>query len=346
MNAVAMHRLRPWVQAASLILLVYGSGAVGFYMAEKLSNALPALSCAYDKENAAYCALIPLQHQLHHRLGEGLVKLQAVTMGMVMPLVFTLLTFLAFFVVLNKAFCGWVCPLGTVQEWIYRAGRRLGLGTRRVGDDSRRAVSSIKWIVLVVLVLALPLVSGMGFAPHAFRDPWCQVCPSRIATTLLTGDAEQVALPFKGDWSETVFAALRNLLFGFGAVFALTFRQPFCRICPMLSLHALFRRFAPLRLAKKPSARCDRCGLCVKACPMDIREVQTKAGAAAFHEDCTLCGRCVAFCPEDGTLALAFGPFALVRSSKQAFAAMTRAETPEGDPKPKRAKPTAPEAAS
>lgn len=339
MNAYAMNRLRPWVQAAALVFLVYGSGAVGFYAAEKLSGALPALSCAYDQENAAYCVLIPLQHQLHHRLGEGLVKLQGVTMGMVMPLVFTMLSFLAFFLVLNKAFCGWICPLGTVQEWIYKAGRRLGLGTRRVADDNRRRVSSVKWVILVLFVLALPLVSGMGFAPHAFRDPWCQVCPSRIATTLLTANAEQVAVPFKGDWADTVFAAVRNLVFGFGALFALTFRQPFCRICPMLSLHALFRRFAPLRLAKRASERCARCGLCAKACPMDIREVQTCVGAKAFHEDCTLCGRCVAFCPEDGTLALAFGPLRLVESSKEAFARTTRSESPEGDPKPARTKP-------
>lgn len=338
MNADLMHRLRPWVQAASLLLLVYGSGAVGFYMAEKLSNALPALSCAYDKANGAYCVLVPLQHQLHHRIGDGLVKLQAITMGMVMPLVFTMLTFFAFFLVLNKAFCGWICPLGTVQEWLYRAGRLIGLDTRRVGAERRRLVSSVKWAVLVLFILALPLVSGMGYAPHEFRDPWCQVCPSRMVTTLLTGDGEQVAVPFKGSWVETAFAALRNLFFGFGAVFALNFRQPFCRVCPMLALHALFRRFAPLRLAKKPHANCDRCGLCAKACPMDIIEVQTKSGAAAFHEDCTLCGRCVAFCPQDGVLSLSFGPLPLVASSKQAFARLTRRETPLGERKRKTAK--------
>ncbi len=336
MNAYFMNRLRPWVQALSLVVLVYGSSVVGFYSAEKLSGALPVLSCAYDQENSAYCVLIPLQHQLHHRLGEGLVKLQAVTMGMVMPLVFTMLSFLVFFLVLNKAFCGWICPLGTVQEWIYAAGRRLGLGTRRVPDGSRGRVSAVKWVILALFVLAVPLVSGMGLAPHAFRDPWCQVCPSRIVTTLLTANGEQVAVPFKGDWADTAFAALRNLVFGFGALFALTFRQPFCRICPMLSLHALFRHFAPLRLAKRASDRCDRCGLCAKACPMDIREVQTRVGAAAFTDDCTLCGRCVAFCPEDGTLALALGPFRLVESSKAAFARVTRAESPEGDPKPAR----------
>lgn len=333
MNAYVMHRLRPWVQALSLAVLVYGSGAVGFYMAEKLSNALPALSCAYDKANGAYCVLIPLQHQLHHRVGDALVKMQSLTLGTFMPLVFTMLTFLAFFIVLNKAFCGWVCPVGTVQEALYKLGRLLKLDTLRLPLARRRGVSAIKWGILALFILALPLISGMGYAPHEFRDPWCQVCPSRMITTLLTADGEQVAVPFKDNWLETAFTALRNLLFGFGAMLALSFRQPFCRICPMLSLHALFRRFAPLRLSKKPFSGCERCGLCAKACPMDITAIQTASGSAAFHQDCTLCGRCVAFCPQDDVLSIAFGPVPLVRSSKQAFARITRRESPLGDRK-------------
>lgn len=339
MNANTLLRLRPWVQGLSLLALVYGGGAIGHYAADKLTGALPALSCAYDQQNGAYCVLIPLQHQLHHRVGEALVKLQNIGVTVFLPLVFTLLTFLAFFIVLNKAFCGWVCPLGTMQEILHRIGQRFDLAFRRVNGEARARVSAIKWVVLAALVLALPLISGMGVLPHAFRDPWCQICPSRIATTLLTGDITQVAVPLKGAWADTVFAALRNLAFGFGAVFALSFRQPFCRICPMLALHAVFRRFAPLRLVKRASARCDNCGLCAKACPMDITAIHTQSGTGAFHQDCTLCGRCIAFCPEDGTLALKLGPLPLAMSSKEAFLATTRQESPEGKPKPVKATP-------
>ncbi|MBR9970946.1 4Fe-4S binding protein [Magnetospirillum sulfuroxidans] len=334
MNALTLMRLRPWVQAFSLIVLVYGAGAVGHYSADKLSGALPALSCAYDQENAAYCVLVPLQHQLHHRVGEGLVKLHGITMTLFLPLMFTVLSFLAFFVVLNKAFCGWICPLGTVQEALHRIGQRFDLAFRRVPPAWRPRVSSIKWIVLVLAIFALPLISGMGVLPHSFRDPWCQVCPSRIVTTLATGDVNQLALPLAGTWSEIIFVVLRDLGFGFGAVFALSFRQPFCRVCPMLALHAMLRRFAPLRLVKRASARCDRCGLCAKACPMDITAIHTASGATAFDADCTLCGRCIAFCPEDGTLSLRLGPLPLVKSSAAAFNAMTRRESPEGKPKP------------
>ena len=129
-------RFRLFVQIAMLLLTVYGSNVVGFYMAEKISNALPALSCAYDQQNGAYCVLIPTQHQLHHRIGEALVKAQQITFQMVLPLLFTLLTFFAFFFVLSKAFCGWVCPLGTMQELINKLGRRLNMPLRRFEDGN------------------------------------------------------------------------------------------------------------------------------------------------------------------------------------------------------------------
>lgn len=50
--------LRRFVQLFMFIFLVYGSTVVGFYAADKLSGALPSLSCAYDSMNADYLSLI------------------------------------------------------------------------------------------------------------------------------------------------------------------------------------------------------------------------------------------------------------------------------------------------
>lgn len=326
-------RLRQIVQLLAFILTVWGSGLVGHYAAEKLSSTLPALSCAYDPENGAYCALIPLQHQLHHRVGEAIAKLGTVTTQILAPFFFTILTFLAFFLVLNKAFCAWICPLGTAQEGINRLGRRFDLPLRRLTGKPLDGVRLVKWAMLSLLVLLLPLLAGMGVVSHEFGDAFCQICPSRVLTTLASGDLSQLAIP--GSSGPLVFGlnALRDAGFGFIAVAALAVRQPFCRICPMLALHALFRRLAPLRLTKRPSTRCGSCGLCVKACPMDIRELQTTAGAQVFHEDCTLCGRCVEFCPDDGTMALAVGPWQVFTASKAYFRETSRRQTPEGRPK-------------
>ena len=56
------------VQLFFFVIMVYGSlFMTTFYSEDKFTNALPALSCAYDNQSGDYCTLIPLQHQLDHR---------------------------------------------------------------------------------------------------------------------------------------------------------------------------------------------------------------------------------------------------------------------------------------
>jgi ferredoxin-type protein NapH len=328
-QSIRLGRLRFTVQLTMLVFLLYGGALIGHYAADKLSGTLPALSCAYDDQSSDYCVLIPFQHQLHHRVGEGLVRLQQFSVELIIPLLFTLGSFLLLFVVLNKAFCGWICPLGTIQELMYRLGRRLGRPLQRLMPGRVEKVRPVKWLMLLGLVFALPLAAGLGVAPHAAGDAFCQVCPSRVLTSLAGGSGEQLAVNTAG-WAELGFGALRDFLVGFVLIAALAVRQPFCRICPMLALHASFRRLSPTRLVKRENARCDKCGICHQACPMDIHEIWKQHGSKAFHEDCTLCGRCAEFCPDDGVIQLKLGPLALFRSSRDYYRGRVKGEKPNG----------------
>ncbi len=334
MNALTLGRLRFTVQIVMLFVGIYGSALVGHYMADKISDALPALSCAYSQENGAYCSLISTQHILHHRVGQSIVRLQGFSFNYLIPLAFTLLTFFAFFVVLSKAFCAWICPLGTVQEIVSRIGRKLNLPINRFERGNIGKVRPIKWIMLVGLVFVLPLLAGLGQAPHAAGDSFCQICPSRMVATLATGNLESWAIPM-GQTADFLFAAVRSTLFGFIVIAALSVRQPFCRICPMLAMNSIAYKIAPLRLVKKQNDRCVKCGLCEQACPMDIHEIATTFGSKAYHEDCTLCGRCAEFCPDADVIQIKFGPVPLFKSSKAYFSKRTRIDKPDSTPRPK-----------
>ena len=113
-------------------------------------------------------------------------------------------------------------------------------------------------------------------------------------------------------------------------VAAFAVRQPFCRICPMLSFNAVFQRLSPMRLVKKQHDKCDKCGICAKACPMDIHEIAREHGSKAYHEDCTLCGRCVEFCPDDGVIQMKWGPLTLFGSSREYYKQRMKGEMPDG----------------
>ncbi|MCG7980514.1 MAG: 4Fe-4S binding protein [Candidatus Thiodiazotropha endolucinida] len=326
-NPINLSVLRKIVQLGAFIFFVYGGIITGYYLEDKISGSLPALSCAYDFQGSDLCTLIPIQHQMDHRLGEAIAKGGNLLMG-VMPTLITLGTFLLLFVVLNKAFCGWICPLGTFQEILQIIGQKLGL--QRHETLSRDLVSRIrpaKWIILLLLVFAFPLLTGMGMLNHDLGDPFCRICPSRILTTLATGETTQLYLD-TANTTTIVMSLLGDFIFGLMIALALTVRQPFCRICPMLALHAVFRKIGLLRLIKNGTPRCDRCGHCAKACPMDIHEIHTDMESRnVTFEDCTLCGRCVEFCPDKDVLQLKYTLFPIFSSSPQYFKQRKKQQT-------------------
>ena len=317
--------IRKVVQLLAFLFLVYGSVFVGFYSADKLSGAFPALACAYDAKTADYCVLIPLQHQFGHRVGTALAA-GAFAFSTILPVLTTLLTFFILFVVLNKAFCGWLCPLGFFQEVLGMIGQKLRLN-RTESLDSRlvERIRPVKWLMLAFLVVLFPLASGLGFVGHELGDPFCKICPSRILTSLAAGQLNQLYI----DTSSTgymILSIIADTLFGLVLVLSLTVRQPFCRICPMLAMHAMFRKVGLVRLVKNYTSRCDKCGLCAKACPMDIKEIHTSQEKDILFPDCTLCGRCVEFCPDKGVMALKYVTIPIKVSDPQYFKARNKAQ--------------------
>ena len=319
--------IRKIVQIATFILLVYGSSIGAYYLSDKLSGALPALSCAYDLNGSDLCTLIPFQHQMDHRLGEVIAKGGNIMMGL-LPTLITLGTFVLLFVVLNKAFCGWICPLGTFQEFLHIIGQKLGLQRHENVDANLvQKMRPIKWAILALLVFVFPLMAGIGWVNHDLGDPFCKICPSRILTTLANGETHQLYVD-TASTTTLIISLTGSFLFGLMITLGLTVRQPFCRICPMLALHAVFRKLGLLRLVKNATPRCDKCGLCAKACPMNIKEIHTEMEQHnVTFEDCTLCGRCVEFCPDKDVLQLKYTIFPVFSADPQYFKARKKAQT-------------------
>ncbi len=319
--------LRRTLQLASFLFLVYGGSVVGFYAADKLSGAFPVLTCAYDSQTADYCALISLQHQFAHRLG-GVIAAGGAVLGALMPTIVTLLTFMLLFVFLNKAFCGWLCPLGFFQETLNLLGRKLGL---RQHDSLPRGLVErlrpVKWWALLLLVFGFPLLTGLGVVGHELGNPYCSICPSRILTTLASGDSRQLVLDHASG-GYLALSLIANLLFGLLIAVSLSVRQPFCRVCPMLAMQATVRKLGFVRLVKQGKPRCEKCGLCAKACPMDIREIHTDMQRRdVTFADCTLCGRCVEFCPDRDALQIRYMGLPLFRADPAYFKRRKQAQT-------------------
>ena len=84
---------------------------------------------------------------------------------------------------------------------MHRVGRRFQLPLHRLGPLGLARVRPIKWLLLLGLVLLLHLLTGLGVTPHSLGNPYCDICPSRVVSSLLTGNTEQLAIALSDGWS-------------------------------------------------------------------------------------------------------------------------------------------------
>jgi polyferredoxin len=305
-NGIDLRRVRFWIQLGFFALFVYGG-----YLAIDLGNYLPTFACAFNQEGrSGVCYLFPLQHQL-----AGSWKQLFGWAGVAVLL--GLLYFTLWFIVLNKAWCGYACPLGTLQDWITAARKALRIRYARYTEATFRRLTVIKYMLLA-LTLLIPLAIGGGLLPHSMGTPFCDICPARMFLPLFTGDASQLTIDFSSK-TAMVMTALGMVMAGLFLAGAFVKKRFFCFFCPMSALHYLFSRPALLKLWKNGD-KCTRCGDCYRVCDMEIREIADEVKEPRImQDDCTLCLKCVAACPEAGALKATYAGITIFESTERGF---------------------------
>ncbi len=307
-----LRRFRFWFQAAAFGLLVYGGlGGVN------LGQWLPTFSCGFnDPGRGGICYLMPLQHQMAMPWN---VLLGGAGIGVLIGFA----TFLVWFLVLNKGWCGWICPLGTIQDWITALRKRLGMAQSRYSQASFGRLKKVKYVLLLLLIL-IPMgignsILGLPKISHDMGTPFCQICPGRMLIPLFNGDPSQLVVDFSST-TTMAMSALGMLVTGMFVAGAFFKKRFFCFFCPMSALHYVLSKPALLRLSKD-GGKCTRCGDCARVCDMQIKEIADDVTSRdIMQDDCILCLKCVAACPEDGCLKVSFAKLPLLASSEAGFA--------------------------
>jgi len=191
-------------------------------------------------------------------------------------------------VIFGRLICGYVCPMGLLQDLLYkiRTPKRI---------VKLRFARYVKYAVLLVFVIALPLavrheLSGLG-------EPWfCKyICPSGTifgAIPLLS--ANSTLLRFAG-----AQLVLKLSLAVATAVSSVVIYRPFCRIlCPLGAFYSLFNKAAFIKM-RCDKEKCTSCGSCAKAC-----SIQLDPAAQPNSPECVRCGNCISAC---GEKALGYG---------------------------------------
>ncbi|HOW70471.1 MAG TPA: 4Fe-4S binding protein [Phycisphaerae bacterium] len=181
---------------------------------------------------------------------------------------------------LRRVFCGYMCPIGTISEWLGRLATRLGLKAVRppAGVDGGLAV--LKYAVLAVVLFITWRASELEF--RAF-DP---------CYALISRHGEDITF-----WAYVVAGAV--------VLGSLLVTMPFCRwLCPLAAVLNGFSRFGYARVRRNEET-CTQCGQCSRVCPMAIPVARVRE---VTHARCMSCLNCVDACPALEKGAISWGP--------------------------------------
>jgi len=196
---------------------------------------------------------------------------------------FLLFSFLAMSWIFRKSFCGWLCPVGTLSEYLWRLGRQAFGRNFRLPRKLDIGLRSLKYILLGLFLYAVasmpvPAIRAFLEGPYGIVD-----------------DVKMLNFfRFLGLAGGIVMALL---------VAASVFVQNFwCRyLCPYGAMMGLASVASPLRIRREASL-CIDCGKCAKDCPSALPVDRLVAIRSA---ECTGCLQCVAVCPAAGALLMA-----------------------------------------
>ncbi len=311
-----VQRLRFFVQLFFFVVLVYG----GSLFALKIDSILPTFSCVFVDGNGGGCFLVSLQHQLARPLPAFLGSSGVM-------LLTTLGTVVVLAILLNKAWCGWICPFGFLQDLMTKLRNLLNIDLSRLSWLTSKRYRSVKYILLAFLVLVPLAIGNLGLS-RDWTAPFCQMCPARPLMPLLEGNLSEFHIDFSSA-PTMILTSIAILLVGLFFTASFINRRFLCSYCPMLAFLSLFDKVGLLSL-KKDGERCTRCGNCYRACPMEIRAIEEeKEKTNLVTQDCILCLRCVESCPENKALTATFLGVPVLRASQEGF--LKRQQKTNGD---------------
>lgn len=205
---------------------------------------------------------------------------------------FLLVAFLTMAVLMKKSFCSWLCPVGTLSEYLWKFGRKIYKRNYNPPRWLDIPLRSLKYVLLGFFVYVIGVMSA-----EAIRE-------FLLAPYGIVADVKMLNF-FRHMGSGT-------LLFVFLLVVGSIFVQNlWCRfLCPYGALMGIVSLLSPAKIRRDADA-CIDCAKCAKACPSQLpvdKLVQIRS------VECTACMECVSVCPAQD--ALQFSLIPMVREAQ------------------------------
>ncbi len=221
-------------------------------------------------------------------------------------------------VLFSKLFCGYICPVGTVQDLLGKARRAMHIKGIKIynGSFADKVLRIIKY-ALVFWIFYMTVNASELFCKNL--DPYYAIATGFKGEITLWMSIVTICVLILGSFFVDMFwcrylcplGAISNSLkfwlwIGvlFGAYYVadiLGANIPWAVLlgafCILGYLLEIFHAKPKLQIfhVTKNNISCNNCGLCIKKCPYHI-DIKSFENGKVNHVDCTLCGECVAAC--------------------------------------------------
>ena len=161
---------------------------------------------------------------------------------------FLLLAFLGVSLLFHKAFCSWLCPVGTLSEYLWKLGRKILRRNFQLPRWVDIPLRGLKYLLLALFVWVIGRMSVEALAGF-LSGPYGIIADVKMLNFFR----------HLGQTGAIVLAVLTLL--------SLVVQNFWCRyLCPYGALVGLAALFSPTRIRREPEP-CIDCGKCAKACP-------------------------------------------------------------------------------
>jgi polyferredoxin len=222
---------------------------------------------------------------------------------------------------LGRFFCGWICPLGTLNHFFSSWKSERKRGPERLERNRYKKWQTLKYYLLIAgLVAALfggsllaildpismtvrslgaSLLPAMNYALDAMvtalRHSSAAPMPMRSVSSFAQVALTETVLSFRQPHYRQAF--LLAAIFITILVLNLRITRFWCRaLCPLGALLGIVSRWSILGLEKRPE-HCDDCNRCLLDCQGGD---DPQPNAKWRKAECHLCFNCVGECPESG----------------------------------------------
>ena len=217
----------------------------------------------------------------------NLLTVKALYKGLVWAILTIILTIL-----LGRVFCGWICPFGSLHQFIGYIGNRLKTFSQRVHANQYHKAQTIKYYVLFAfLLIAFLPVNGYRSLQTGLLDPIPLIY--RSINLILLNISDQGTHLFSVNPRYYEGSLSIGIVFVVFVLLNLWIPRFFCRfICPTGAFLGIISRYSLWRIGKN-DPHCVECQLCENHC-----EGACEPFEKIRISECVMCLNCLTACKQ------------------------------------------------